>query len=1139
MSVAAVGLDSPYKGLRPFEATAVDARLFFGRARERELIAANLVAARLTVLYGESGVGKSSVLRAGVVQTLREQARQGAGFAVALYTGWSEADPIEGIADAVRAAVADVLGEDPGAGSGTLAERLAAWAELVAGDVYLVLDQVDEYFLYHGWHGGPLLDVLPELVTTPGLPVNTLLGIREDALARLDVFKAAIPGLFANSLRLERLDAEAGRAAIVGPLGRWRELEGEQVEIENAVVDAILASVTVPPVEGNGASAAIEPPYLQIVMERLWEAEREAGSHVLRLETLERLGGGRRIVSEHLDRALGGLSAAEQDTAAVMFSQLVTPTGAKVAYDLADLAGYAATDEADVGQVADALMAERILRPVSGRGEGRRVEIYHDVLAAAAAEWRRRHDAERTLRQEREAARLRHRRLLVVAIVALVALALMTAVAVYAVAQQHEANTQRAHAASEAQAANAREDAASALLLRPTDPIGALALAADAAAADPSPRTEDVLRTTLVDARLRAVFGTRQAAVRTGAFSPNGRLVAVGDASGRIAIGPPLGKRRVVTYQRPGVNVVAFAGNRRLVTGGRDGKAAVRDVSSGSALRTLAAGGPVTALAVSRDGTVLVTGSAHGDVRVWSLPAGRLRASARLGGSVKKLGLTDAADRVLAVGGGHARLFGAATGAQLASYDGLGPVRTAALKPDGRLVATGYAGQHPDVALWRSGGALVTKLRGHRGGINDLEFEPYGPLLVSASSDGTGRVYNVDVGSARQFIAPLIGHSNTVVAASFSPRGTYVVTASTDKTAAVWQPEGNLLMTLVGHHDAVLGAALSPDDHWALTWSKDGAAGVWDWQPVPFVSGVRRLAAAPAKVAFAVGARVTAAIDEAGRVRVEGPGGSVRPLVHPGGASAVAIAPAGTTVATGGRDGTVLVWLGRETKPVRLELGAAVRALAFSGDGRTLAAAGRGGRARVWSMDGRQLSELPPSSRTFTAAALDDDGRTLALGDGRGLVTLWNARTGDLRGRLKGHTNDITALAFSPDGQLLVSGSVDHDARIWRVSDGRRLHLLRRHFSRVSDVSFSPDGRWVVTTGPQRVTLWATATGTEVMVLRSPHPKIFFNAATFSPNSRTIVTVDDAGTVARYRCLVCGRIGELRALAASRLTAVR
>jgi hypothetical protein len=255
VSTRTVPPESPYKGLRPFEATAVDAQLFFGRERERELIAANLTAARLTVLYGESGVGKSSVLRAGVVHPLRQQAREGAGFAVALYSTWSDEDPIEGIAEAAREAVEDVLGRDPGAADGTLAERLRVWSDLVAGEIYLVLDQVDEYFLYHGTDGGPLLKELPLLVTEPGLPVNVVLGIREDALARLDVFKARIPSLFGNYLRLERLGREAARDAIVGPLQQWSRLAGgEPVTIESTLVDTILDEVAVGRIGGNGAT---------------------------------------------------------------------------------------------------------------------------------------------------------------------------------------------------------------------------------------------------------------------------------------------------------------------------------------------------------------------------------------------------------------------------------------------------------------------------------------------------------------------------------------------------------------------------------------------------------------------------------------------------------------------------------------------------------------------------------------------------------------------------------------------------------------------------------------------------------------------------------------------------------------------
>src|SRR3954454_20740607 len=68
---ALVAPSSPYKGLASYGDSDLDAILFFGRERDREVILANLVASRLTVLYGPTGVGKSSVLRAGVVHRLR------------------------------------------------------------------------------------------------------------------------------------------------------------------------------------------------------------------------------------------------------------------------------------------------------------------------------------------------------------------------------------------------------------------------------------------------------------------------------------------------------------------------------------------------------------------------------------------------------------------------------------------------------------------------------------------------------------------------------------------------------------------------------------------------------------------------------------------------------------------------------------------------------------------------------------------------------------------------------------------------------------------------------------------------------------------------------------------------------------
>ena len=84
---------SPYKGLTPFEDSELDVLFFFGRERERELIEANLMASRLTVLYGETGVGKSSVLRAGVAHEMR---RKAGAHAVVVFDNWKD-DPVSGL----------------------------------------------------------------------------------------------------------------------------------------------------------------------------------------------------------------------------------------------------------------------------------------------------------------------------------------------------------------------------------------------------------------------------------------------------------------------------------------------------------------------------------------------------------------------------------------------------------------------------------------------------------------------------------------------------------------------------------------------------------------------------------------------------------------------------------------------------------------------------------------------------------------------------------------------------------------------------------------------------------------------------------------------------------------------------------
>jgi len=154
---------SPYKGLTPFADTAIDAMLFFGRERDVEIVCANVVASRLTVLYGPSGVGKSSLLSAAVARQLRDLPEHPV---VVVFSAWSERP-----GQALAAAVADEAGVEP---AGSLDATFARACE-ARGDVYLLLDQAEEYFLYHP--GGGALE--QELAAPDGRLAAELLGGRE------------------------------------------------------------------------------------------------------------------------------------------------------------------------------------------------------------------------------------------------------------------------------------------------------------------------------------------------------------------------------------------------------------------------------------------------------------------------------------------------------------------------------------------------------------------------------------------------------------------------------------------------------------------------------------------------------------------------------------------------------------------------------------------------------------------------------------------------------------------------------------------------------------------------------------------------------------------------------------------------
>jgi WD40 repeat protein/uncharacterized caspase-like protein len=581
---------------------------------------------------------------------------------------------------------------------------------------------------------------------------------------------------------------------------------------------------------------------------------------------------------------------------------------------------------------------------------------------------------------------------------------------------------------------------------------------------------------------------------RVTSVTVSGQQIASGSEDGTVRLWKIDGTLLRILKVQERVTDVAFGFNGQLAAASADGLVHLWN-ADGRLERTLNAGKWVTSLAFSANGKWLAIGSRDKTVKLWRVADGRL---------LKTLS-------------GHQ-----------------GFVNSVSFSLDSKLLASG--GEDGIVRLWQpEQGKLLRSLAVQRGRVTSVTFGT-DDQLAAAGEDQTMRLWRLSPGAGIQattdFGEQASGHTKLVHQIHFSPDGQQLISASADGTLKLWRRDGKLLTTFKGHGDAVLSAAFSEDGNRIVSAGADKTVRAWAVPP-PEASGANAISAGTA------GRLATAGWD--GKISLWQQG-ETRQLIRSWQADSKSIAalsfsPDGQQIASAGDDKIIKIWnLEGRLQNTLTGHTAKITSLSFSPNGQMLASASEDKTVRLWQVsNGQLIHTLTGHQDGVSSVAWQSDGQVLASGSYDHTIKLWKP-DGTLLRSLNGHQSAVSTLAFSLGQSVLASASWDNTVKIWSVTDGTLLHTLKGHQDGVTSLVFSSDGKMLASGSADRlIKLWNPADGSLIKTLLGAPDRIL--SLTFA--DRTLISAGEASlqdwdlNLSELRQQGCQRVQNYLKIAAS------
>lgn len=1131
---------SPYKFLDYFHPE--DRDLFFGRSADIRALQQKFHNTRLLVLHGESGTGKTSLIRAGLIPRLPPESY------VTVYVRTLR-DPLA----AIKTEIIRQLGRDARHATLPLSEFLKKETELLSKTIIMVLDQFEELFVrFPKEIRESFAEELGECIDTAHLDVKFLISLRAEYFSSLSEFEASIPDIYTFQMQLEHLTAEQAARAIVKPA----ETLGVKMDAD-MVQSKLLPDLM--------SARGIEPPLLQIVCDALYQNSLKTGlSEISRLD-YEAIGDIKGVLSNYLNTKLRQFGKKQAQARAVIKALVTTENtiNASVIDELIarlKTEGLSLSEEELKQDYLDKFVRDRLVRVSDVDGEPR-YELSHDYLARHVGKWLdeserelkkilelidRAHEAylatglllepnalemiqpfegqfflendrQKFLDESRKQARQKRKGLLLKVGVMLLLVALC--VGSFFGYQTYQANVDLGKKNKEAEknATEARNNLGHVFLEKSTNALNdknfnaarlyaqyALNNFDDTQFKDQRKEALEIILSHPVYPLIGTLSMGHHDCDGEISISPDGKTLASGSKDHIIRLWDMETGNQIARLEghRDRVRCLRFSpDNRTIASGSTDNVICLWDMNTQKQIGTLTGHhDAVTEVVFLPDGRTIVSASHDGTIRFWDVQ--RKKEKYRLIEPEKQ------------------------------SHPGktkVNAVQCLSLSPDGKTLASGY--QDGIIHLWDLETSGKTVLTGHENIICSLGFSPDGKTLASGSRSDV-RIWDVE---KKAQIDTLPGNGNPYFDLSFSPDGKLLAMHQVMQYPVAGSPTildvETRQMVLRGETLLSSGRSLcfTPDGRTlAATDLLSKSIRFLDIEKKQWKKTDNNYSAIASGVVFSPDGRTLVSGLSDGSIRIWNINtGTAKALSagHTNAVSSVMFSLSGRILAAGYSDETIRLWNMENGKQIDQLEGheGGVRFIQFSQDEKRLASVSGDDTIHLWDLETKKDKKLPPQDKHLDIISLgvSGDGNFIAalkpepftLQPG-GSVKIINLESGKIVSELAEYKYPVDAemALFSTNGHTLAIVKGDNSIDLWDIKSEKITATLPGHEDSVLRTSFSPDGKTLATGSDRGVIRFWDVEKDHLAALITGHTQGVINVA-FSPDGKTLVSGSIDGTL--------------------------